>query len=408
MSGHATLSPSGASRWMQCPASVALTDGMQGTAGDDAKYGTDAHELAALCLDTGTDAIDHRGNVMGQGNHADDEMVEGVQRYIDDVRKIADGGTLLVEQRVPLEHITGEFNATGTADAVIVKGDELIIVDLKFGRGVRVDAENNPQLRLYALGAMAMFLSSPFTTVRTIIHQPRLGHVSEEVISAGALSAWGEEARACALTARVALERKRNGDVQMPEHFGPSEKSCRWCKVKATCPALAAKVQADVGADFEDLTKDPDVRIGLTLHVPSFNDVDLSVAMQATDLIEDWIKAVRAEVERRLLAGTEVPGFKLVEGRRGARSWTDEQAAEDMLRKQFRLTIEEAYNLKLISPTQAEKVLKESPKRWAKVQALIAQSTGKPSVAPASDKRPALVVTPTADDFGDITNEELV
>ncbi len=402
MSGHATLSPSGASRWMQCPASVAMTDGMRDTAGDDAKYGTDAHELAALCLDTGCEAADLRGNTMGEGNTVDDEMIEGVQRYIDDVRKIADGGTLLVEQRVPLEHITGELNATGTADTVIVKGDELIIVDLKFGRGVRVDAENNPQLRLYALGAMAAFAHEPFTTVRTIIHQPRLGHVSEEVISAGALSAWGEEARACALTARVALERKRNGAEQLPEDFGPSDKACRWCKAKATCPALAAKVQADVGADFDDLTKE------VVQRPAAMVEVDLAKAMAATDLIEDWIKAVRAEVERRLLAGTDVPGFKLVEGRRGARAWTDEQAAEDMLRKQFRLTIEEAYNLKLISPTQAEKVLKESPKRWAKVQALIAQSTGKPSVAPASDKRQALVVTPTADDFGDITNEELV
>ena len=404
MSAHAILSPSGAARWMSCPASVALTDGMQDTAGADAKYGTDAHELAALCLDTGCEAADLRGNVMGEGNAVDDEMIEGVQRYVDDVRKIADGGTLLVEQRVPLDHITGELNATGTADAVIVKGDELIIVDLKFGRGVRVDAENNPQLRLYALGATRMGDIDAYAakTVRTIIHQPRLGHVSEEVITVDELLAWGEAACAMALTARVALERKRHGSPQLPEDFGPSDKACRWCKAKATCPALAAKVQADIGADFEDLTKESVQRTATLV------EVDLARAMTATDLIEDWIKAVRAEVERRLLAGTDVPGFKLVEGRRGARAWTDEQAAEDLLRKQFRMKVEEAYNLKLISPTQAEKVLKESPKRWVKAQALIAQSTGKPSVAPASDKRPALVVTPTADDFGDITNEELV
>lgn len=402
MSAHAILSPSGAARWMSCPASVALTDGMQDTAGDDAKYGTDAHELAALCLDTGCEAADLRGNTMGEGNTVDDEMIEGVQKYVDDVRKIAEGGTLLVEQRVPLDHITGELNATGTADALITKGDELIVVDLKFGRGVRVDAENNPQLRLYALGAMKTRDENLFTSVRTIIHQPRLGHASEEVISVDELLKWGEEASAKALTARVGLERRRHGESQLPGDFGPSDKACRWCKAKATCPALAAKVQADIGADFEDLTKESVQRTATLV------EVDLARAMTATDLIEDWIKAVRAEVERRLLAGTDVPGFKLVEGRRGARAWTDEQAAEDMLRKQFRMKVEEAYNLKLISPTQAEKVLKESPKRWVKAQALIAQSTGKPSVAPASDKRPALVVTPTADDFGDITNEELV
>jgi hypothetical protein len=122
--------------------------------------------------------------------------------------------------------------------------------------------------------------------------------------------------------------------------------------------------------------------------------------MDAVDMIEGWCKGVRAEVERRLLAGTFSDGrYKLVEGRAGARAWADEAEAEKLL-KSFRLKQDEMYDFTLISPTAAEKVLAAtSPKRWAKAQALIRRSDGKPSVAPAADKRPALVRTPVADDF---------
>jgi len=121
--------------------------------------------------------------------------------------------------------------------------------------------------------------------------------------------------------------------------------------------------------------------------------------MKATDLIEGWCKAVRAKVESELFAGHQVPGYKLVDGRQGARSWADENEAEKLL-KSFRLKEAQMYDFKLISPTTAEKVLKvASPKRWTKAQALISRSDGKPSVAPESDKRPALVVKPTADEF---------
>jgi hypothetical protein len=162
-------------------------------------------------------------------------------------------------------------------------------------------------------------------------------------------------------------------------------------------------VQDNVGAEFEVLTNPmPGPGIVVDEHV---SDVALSIKMAAVDLIEDWCKAVRAETERRLLAGESVPGWKLVQGKRGARAWSSPTDAEATL-KSMRLKQDEMYEFKLISPTSAEKLLaKDSPRRWSKLLDLIIQPEGKPHVAPESDKRPALVVTPTADDFAVVTDD---
>ena len=133
----------------------------------------------------------------------------------------------------------------------------------------------------------------------------------------------------------------------------------------------------------------------------------LPIAMAKVGMVEDWCKAVRAEVERRLLAGQNVDGYKLVEGKRGPRKWSDADDIEQLF-KSFRLRQDEMYDFTLISPTKAEKVFKENPKRWAKVQERITQSTGKPSVAPATDKRQAIAVQSVADDFRDLMQTENV
>jgi hypothetical protein len=123
--------------------------------------------------------------------------------------------------------------------------------------------------------------------------------------------------------------------------------------------------------------------------------------MAKVGLVEDWCKSIRAETERRLLAGKRVDGFKLVEGKRGNRRWGSEAEVEDLF-KTFRMRQDEMYDLSLISPTKAEKVFKQNPKRWAKVTELITQSEGKPSVAPATDKRPEMVVSNLTDEFRDL------
>jgi len=185
-------------------------------------------------------------------------------------------------------------------------------------------------------------------------------------------------------------------------YLNPGEKQCKFCKAKATCPALRAEVGGIVHEaasldDFADLVPlKPDSTTG---------DNYLSIAMSMVGLVEDWCKGIRAEVERRLLAGQEVKDFKLVEGKRGNRKWADPVAVENVM-KSFRLRQDEMYDLSLISPTKAEKLLKSNPKRWAKVQEHITQSTGKPSVAPVADPRPALDVQSVADDFRDLLTTE--
>jgi hypothetical protein len=134
------------------------------------------------------------------------------------------------------------------------------------------------------------------------------------------------------------------------------------------------------------------------------DDTHLAVCMESLDLVEGWCKAIRSEVERRLLAGTHVPGFKLVQGKAGNRDWSDAEEAAAML-KSFRLKVEEMHDLSLISPTTAEKRANEKligPKQWVKLQKLITRRPGGPSVAPASDKRPVWTPPDVMEDFDEV------
>lgn len=405
---HAKLSPSGAHRWLRCPGSVVLEAPYPDTSSSYAREGTAAHELAAIVLETdelnAQRYVDQMIEFDDHGEEVSWRVTQDMADYVDDyvklVRELAQGKMLLVERKVPISHLTGEEGATGTSDVVIVDtaGRNLTVVDLKYGMGVRVEAEENPQLMMYALGALHEYdVLGVFETVSMYIHMPRLNFVSEYHIDVQELLSAGDDVRRGAELCRKAEAAE---EADLAEFLEPGEKQCRFCKAKATCGALRADITDVVGGDAactidefaEFLPETVDSETG---------DNYLPIAMSKVALVEDWCKAVRAEVERRLFAGQKVDGYKLVEGKRGHRKWGNEAEVEDLF-KSFRMRQDEMYDLSLISPTKAEKVFKQNPKRWAKVTDLITQSVGKPSVALATDKRPEMVIQPVSDDFSDL------
>ena len=400
---HARLSPSGAHRWMACPGSAVLEAGLPDNGSIYADEGTAAHTLASYCLEDKTNAADYIGEVIRVGERTftvDTAMAGHVQDYVDFVRRLAEGKSLLVERRVPIGHLTGEDGAEGTSDAVVISGSErnLTVIDLKYGMGVEVSAIENEQAQMYALGTYEKYgMLADFDTVSMYIHMPRLNYVSEYHISVAELLAFANEVRDAASEVEQATALGVDAPI-FGDFLTPGGKQCKFCKAKATCPALRAEVLgilSDKVATAEDFAQ----------FVPDAVTADdgenfLAIAMSKAGLIEDWVKSIRAEVERRLLSGKPVPGYKLVEGKQGNRKWDDETEAENVL-KSMRLKHEDMYDRKVISPTSAEKLLKkQSPKRWDTLQKHISRTPGKPSVAPATDPRPELASTiATAEDF---------
>lgn len=414
---HAKLSPSGAHRWMRCPGSVVLEAQYPDRGSIYAREGSAAHELAAIVLEgnepnaqsyVGMQVEFYDGNEPVLWTVTQD-MADHVDDYVKLVREKAEGKTLLVERKVPIGHITGEQGATGTCDVIIIDTatGEIEIIDFKYGMGVRVFAEDNEQTQMYGLGALEEYgVVGDFSHITMTIHQPRMNHVAEWSIPVYQIHGFAEHVEQAADRCRQAEMASigEAGDLTLEDFLNPGEKQCKFCSAKATCPALRAEVTEAVGGSAaasvdefaEFMPETVDMQTG---------DNYLPIAMAKVELVEGWCKAVRAEVERRLFAGQQVDGFKLVEGKRGIRKWGSEAEAEALF-KSFRMRQDEMYDYSLISPTKAEKLFKENPKRWAKVKDLITQNAGKPSVAPANDKRQAIAVQSVADDFRDLLQTE--
>jgi len=384
---HAKLSPSGAHRWMRCPGSSALeAQYPNDVAGPHAAEGTLAHLLASEYLDdTGQHPFARIGEtheIDGFTFTVDQIMADYVDDYIRLVRDYGKRGMLVVEKRVPIGHLTGEDGATGTSDAIVVDTTNrvLFVIDLKYGMGVRVDAADNEQLMMYALGALELCGQlTDFNEVCMVIHQPRLNHVAEHWLYVSDLLAFRAKVEAAAQ------------DTRQPDaRLEPGEKQCKFCKAKHDCPALKALIEETVDHIAPAVSADDFADLG---------DNSLSIAMGRVDLIEQWCRSVRAEVERRLVAGKDVPGYKLVEGRRGNRAWKSAEIAQEELAKFLKR--DEMYEEKFISPATAEKLLKKDPDGLKLLDSITERPEGKLSVAPVTDKRPAKAATATADDFAD-------
>ena len=442
---HSEWSPSGFKQIMLCPGSKVLQAGAPRTTSSYAAEGTAAHSLLTDCLNDGWPAQAYLGKQIeadGMTFEVDDDMARHVQVCIDYVNDlVAQGGILLVDRRVHFGSYLGvpDEVAFGTLDVAVILGNELITIDFKYGMGVEVSAgedvplgaggvayvdstaeadgklvtrKPNPQLALYGLGILAYVKDFvDIERVRLVISQPRIStKPSEYDLSVEELEAWGygparSAVGSCINAARSAVQFSTDTGDWRAAYLTPGEEQCRFCKAKATCPALRDEV-AETAFGFAPAS--PDEFIDATTTGAGYaTDAEwLAAALLKADAIEMWCSAVRAEVERRLLAGETVPGFKVVQGKMGNRAWANPTEAEDFLRKTLRLPVEKAYDLKLISPTSAEKLHKAGdigPRQWPKVEALITRAQGKPHVAPLSDPRPPLTITPVADDFVDQT-----
>lgn len=447
---HSYWSASKFESLMLCPGKIVLEDGAPDNTNSYAAEGTAAHQVLTWALQEERPAaayigrvlhLDSRGKVCDPDINkveftfeVDEEMAEHVQTCIDYCLDLkGDDGVLFADIRVNYSSYLDveEHTAWGTADVIIARGNEIIVVDFKYGRGVEVDAESNPQMSLYGLGALQGYngLVADFEHVRLAISQPRIKSApSEWDCSVEELETWGRStARDTVTTCVAAIDRAPvmgDGGFAL-SYLRPSEKACKFCRAKATCPALRAEVASTVA--LESYAADPEEFADMEPLAPTgtSDEAWLSACLAKADLIEDWVKAVRAEVERRLLAGDGVPGYKLVQGKKGNRQWRDAKEAEELL-KTMRVKLEDMYELSLISPTKAEKLAPKydkngkvvppkegapapiiGPRQWPKLKELITQNDGKPHVAPDSDSRPALVVTPVVEDFSDVTADDL-
>ena len=369
---HALLSASGASRWIACNKSARLEESFEESTSSYAEEGTLAHEFAELALRKSVGKIelgDYRKavNKLKKSEHYSPEMPDEVRKYTDYVirqfnaaKRKTPSATLLIEEKVSLEEYIME--GFGTCDANVIADGTLEVTDLKYGKGVRVDAEANPQLRLYGLGALAAYwLCYDIKRVRLTIVQPRLDHISSDEMTVEELLGWGEK------TVKPAAGNAWRGNGS--HKAGPH---CKWCRAAPRCAKLAEESMRIAKNDFAD---------------PGLLDDDelIEVYKQAPQLV-DWANRVAAYLLAEALKGKKWPEHKLVAGRSN-RAWKDLKAAE--IKLQTRYDDDQLFNKKLKGFGDLEKLATKNGFA-ALVGEFVHKPEGKPTLVHESDKRQAL------------------
>jgi len=350
-----------------------------------AREGTAAHALAELMardqlLGTLTKAKKTKElkawrNEFDISDDAEAEMAEHAQGYADYLRgRLAEnpGAQLLLEQRLP----TGVPDSWGTSDAIIVSPTVVESVDFKYGLGVQVEAEGNPQLRLYGVGALEAYgdLLGEVEYVRLTVYQPRLHHVASEELAASELRAW-----------RDALLPIAEQALGPDAPFGPSEAACRWCPASGSC---LAQMEWATARDF-----------GVT--ADTMSDDELAESLDQIPFIKKWCAAVEAYALNRVYSyGEPIPGYKVVRsgGKRSVAN--NEGLIAAALAAGY--SQEEVANVKAKGIGELEKLLKENFDDIA--GPFVKKGEGSPSLVPESDKRAA--IDPDGEAVADFAKEE--
>lgn len=382
---HARLSASSAFRWINCPGSVALSDQCPAPASSSyADEGTLAHAIGELKLRYVNDEISKRQlnakmKPLLQSEYYCGEMEEATGYYADAViealEAAGDDAELMIEQQFSLSRWVPE--GFGTSDAVVIGGGVIQVIDLKYGKGIKVDARNNPQLRLYGLGAANLFDSLyDFDTVRMTIIQPRLDHISTEELPLSELLAWAEDdVKPRAQMAMDGTDYTAVGDW------------CRFCPAKAVCRKRAENNLSIAKDDFRK--------------PPLLSDEEIGEVLRRADELQHWVKDVGDYALEQALAGKQYDGWKLVEGR-SVRKYADDLKVAEALKA---AGYDEAmlYERKLYGISAMEKIV--GKKRLTETLGdLIIKPAGKPVLVPESDKREAINTAEAAK--ADFTKED--
>lgn len=391
---HAVLSASGAHKWLVCTPSTRLEEKFPNKTSDYMEEGTLAHEIAEFKVrryffpQSITKTAYTKGiNKFKKRNLFNEEMLAHTDKYVEFIAEesmqTANKPTILVEQKVDFSKYVPE--GFGTADCILIYGDTLEIIDFKYGKGVKVEAENNPQMKLYALGALSQFsMIYNIKYVKMSIVQPRLDHIAKYEIPIEPLLEWGGKV----VTPLANKAFLGIGDFVQGEH-------CRFCRAKGACE-FRAKENIKVIEDIKEKVGDFENSSFGTL-----SNEELGKILTETEGLDSWFKDIREFALCLVLKGENVPGWKAVEGKSNRKITDIDKAFEIIESKGFDKAV--LYEKKPITLTALEKLVGKTKLNEA-IGKYIEKPKGAPTLAKETDKREAYK-TSAAEEFKNESEE---